>query len=227
MRADATDLPDARSAVLVLHLQEGQDYMDGFDQATLDFYNETSATYVASGPGGASRHLGAFLAALPDRARILELGCGGGRDAEAMIAAGHSVEPTDGSTSIAREAEARLGIPVRVMRFQDLDADQAYDAVWANASLLHVPRSGLPDVLTRIRSALKPGGLHYASYKGGGAEGRDSFGRYFNYLSLQQMLDMYARSGPWEILSTEEYMGGGYQSNVPGPWVAIVARRPL
>jgi cyclopropane fatty-acyl-phospholipid synthase-like methyltransferase len=44
-------------------------------------------------------------------ARILELGCGGGRDAEAMVAAGFEVDPTDGTPEIARKAEERLGKP--------------------------------------------------------------------------------------------------------------------
>jgi SAM-dependent methyltransferase len=196
------------------------------DEKTLQFYSEFAPTYVASGAGGASRHLPGFLESLPARSRILELGCGGGRDAAAMIAAGHHVDPTDGVPEIARQAEELLQIPVRVMRFEELDAFEVYDAVWANASLLHVPRSALPSILTKIRDALKPGGLHHATYKGGGQEGRDRHGRYFNYLSPDELVQMYEHSGRWEILSVREYLGGGYDPGVQGPWVAIMARKP-
>jgi SAM-dependent methyltransferase len=195
------------------------------DPATLRFYAETAETYIANGPGGASRRLAAFLELLPRGACILELGCGGGRDAEAMLAQGFEVEPTDGTPEIARQAEARLGRPVRVMRFGELEAIAAYDAVWANASLLHVPRESLPDVLGRIFRALKPGGVHGATYKGGGREGRDSHGRYFSYLSRDELLDVYERSAPWTVESVLEYVGGGYEGT-HGPWVAITARRP-
>ena len=195
------------------------------DPATLHFYSRTAETYAASGPGGASRGLPGFLEQLPEGARILELGCGGGRDAEAMLARGFEVEPTDGTAEIARQAEARLGRPVRVMRFGELEADREYDAVWANASLLHVPRESLPGVLGRVFRALKPGGVHGATYKGGGREGRDSHGRYFNYLSRDELLEVYARSAPWIVVSSLDYVGGGYE-NTQGPWVAITARRP-
>ena len=57
----------------------------------------------------------------------------------------------------------------------------AYDGVWASACLLHVPRDELAGVLARIHRALKPEGLFYASYKVGHGDGRDSFGRYYNY----------------------------------------------
>jgi SAM-dependent methyltransferase len=92
-----------------------------------------------------------------------------------MIAAGFDVDPTDGTPEIARKAEERLGRRVRVMCFDELDALEVYDAIWASASLLHVLRSSLPQILALIFKALKPGGLHFASYKGGDAEGRDRF----------------------------------------------------
>ena len=60
-------------------------------------------------------------------------------------------------------------------------ADAAFDGVWANACLLHVPRTALPGILAKVQRALRPGGVFYASYKAGEAEGRDRFGRFFNY----------------------------------------------
>ena len=195
-----------------------------YDEATLRFYSEEAPVYVASGKGGVNRHLHAFLDRLPAGARILELGCGGGRDCEAMLERGFDVDPTEGVREMARKAEERLGIPVRVMRFDELDADEAYDGVWASASLLHVPRSVLPTVLTRVRKALRPGGLHYASYKSGGAEGRDRFGRYFNYLMLDEALSAHDASGAWNVVEAEEYVGGGYEGGT-GPWIHLTLQR--
>ena len=195
------------------------------DLATLRFYAESAEVYCAGGPGGVSRNLHSFLQRLQPGARILELGCGGGRDAEAMIAAGFKVDPTDGTPEIARKAEERLGQAVRVMRFDELAAVETYDPVWANASLLHVPRSSLPQVLALVSRALKPGGLHCASYKGGDIEGRDNHGRYFNFLSRDELIDSYNRFAPWEIEALIEYIGGGYEGK-QGPWIAITVRKP-
>ena len=194
------------------------------DPATLRFYDREAPVYAASGPGGTSRHLAGFLARLRPGARVLELGCGGGTDAAAMLAAGFDVDPTDGSPALAVEASRRLGRPARVLRFDELEVESAYDAVWAAACLLHVPRAGLPDILARAHRALRPGGLHLASYKTGVAEGRDHFGRLFNRLSADELVGLY-EAGGWAVVAVDVYAGSGYDG-VPTPWAAITARRP-
>jgi aminoglycoside phosphotransferase (APT) family kinase protein len=83
----------------------------------------------------------------------------------------------------------------------------------------------LPQILARVARALKPGGLHFASSKGGDTEGRDDHGRYFNFLSREELIATYNRSAPWEIESIIEYIGGGYEGR-QGPWLAITVRKP-
>ena len=61
--------------------------------------------------------------------------------------------------------------------------------------------------------------------QGGGAEGRDRYGRYFNYLSREDVTEAYRKSGPWEVVSVTESLGGGYDGQ-QGPWVAVTVRRP-
>ncbi|AJP72648.1 class I SAM-dependent methyltransferase [Sphingomonas hengshuiensis] len=197
-----------------------------YDQATLDFYAEHAPAYVANGKARVSRFLEDFMRALPPGAHVLELGCGSGRDAEALIAHGFAVDPTDGIPAMAALAEQRLGRPVRVLRFDALSAIRAYDAVWANASLLHVPMAALCDVLALIFRALKPGGLHFANYKVGGGAGRDSLGRYFNYPDRAALAEVYARSAQWDGVSMVGYLGGGYEGGA-APWTAVTARRPI
>ncbi len=194
------------------------------DRATLRFYAETAQTYSASGASGANRNLAGFLEKLKPGSRILELGCGSGRDAEAMIAAGFKVEPTDGVAEIARAAQARLNRPVRIMPFDELDAVEVYDGIWASASLLHVPRGGLSDVLALIFKALKPGGLHFASYKTGNGAGRDEHGRYFNFPSRDELLELYRRSASWKTESVQEYSGDSF-GGMQMPWIAITMRK--
>jgi SAM-dependent methyltransferase len=141
-----------------------------------------------------------------------------------MLERGFDVDPTDGVPEMTRKAEARIGRPVRAMRFDELDSSEEYDAVWASASLLHVPRAGLPAILSLVHRALRPGGLHYASFKAGGQDGRDRRGRYFNYLTLEEAKAAYASSGEWSIISAEEYVGGGHEG-ANWPWVAITLQR--
>ena len=79
---------------------------------------------------------------------------------------------------MAAEASRRLRRPVKTLLFHDLDKTEAYDGVWANACLLHLPRPELAQVLALIWRALRPGGHFYASYKAGDADGRDVLNRY-------------------------------------------------
>src|SRR5690606_39576913 len=90
-----------------------------------------------------------------------------GRDAEYAISRGFDVHPSDGSPNMARLAGERLGFDVPVLRFSELEAVEAFDAVWCQATLLHLAEDELPAVVTGIHQALRPGGLHWASFKGG------------------------------------------------------------
>lgn len=194
------------------------------DRATLDFYAAQAATYSAQISTATDHDLSAFLAQLPAQSRILELGCGSGRDAATMLAQGYLVEPTDGSPEMTRQAEARLRCSVRVLPFDRLLAVAAYEGVWANACLLHVQRAELTGVLARVHRALAPGGLFYASYKAGHAEGRDKFGRYYNYPSADEVAATYSAAAAWQDVTIAESAGAGYDG-VPARWLAVWARR--
>jgi SAM-dependent methyltransferase len=195
------------------------------DEETLRFYMREAATYATSGKKGPHSRLAAFMQALPEGAHVLELGCGSGRDAEAMVACGLDVDPTDGTPAMAAEAENRLRRRVRILRFDQLADIGRYDGIWANASLLHVPRDGLDAILARVFRALKPGGLHAATFKSGDNRGgRDSFGRYYNYPDRAGLTDAYSRAGPWASVSLAQYEGGGYDG-VKTPWLSVTARR--
>ncbi len=196
--------------------------MTGFDPQTLEFYANQAGPYLTRRSESADPAVADFLELLAPGARILELGCGGGAEAAYMIAKGFDVEPTEGVAEMAVQAELRLGRPVRVMRFDELNAIEKYDAVVANASLLHVPVADLAAVLSRIWRALKPGGLHFATYKTAATEGRDEHGRYYNYLSRDEAETRYRSAGHWTSLAYDEYSGVGYFSK-PATWLKVVA----
>lgn len=109
------------------------------DDPTLRFYAENAAVYAEHVMTPTGARLNAFLALVPAGGKILELGCGNGRDAAHMLSLGFDVDATDGTPELAAEAERRIGRPVRILRFEHLDANATYDGVWACASLLHAP----------------------------------------------------------------------------------------
>jgi len=193
------------------------------DEATLAFYDREAPSYTMNFAQGPSHWLDAFLDRLEEDSHILELGCGGGRDAARMIERGFVVDMTDGSSGMAKKARERTGKEVRLLRFGELDAIDAYDAVWAHASLHHQPLAGLGDVLTRIHAATRPGGLFFANYKLGDGDARDRFGRLYNFSPRQYLLDLYRTAG-WELDEVIDYRDGGLDK-VERDWIAITARR--
>lgn len=190
---------------------------------TTSFYDDNAETYAARDRKPPTARLDAFLAALPEKARILELGCGGGQDCAYMLSKGFDVTPTDGSAELARQAEKLIGRPVKIMRFEELSAHEEFDGVWAEASLLHVPRADLPGILTLIRSALKQDGVFHASFKAGTTEGHDSFGRYYNYPSMEWLQELFDTGG-WKDISINEVDGGGYDGK-PTRWLHLATRK--
>ncbi|WP_112664535.1 class I SAM-dependent methyltransferase [Microvirga flavescens] len=191
------------------------------DSRTLNFYAAEAEAYTSRERPAELAVLERFLALVPAGGAILELGCGGGQDSETMIAAGYDVTPTDGSPEIALQAEKRLGRPVAVLRFEDLNEDARYDGVFAHACLLHVPRAGLPGIIACIHKALKPGGIFFASFKAGTREGHDAFGRYFNYPSEDWLRSTYG-AFEWQAFNIEAKVGGGYDGK-PTDWLHVTA----
>ena len=194
------------------------------DRKTLGFYAQEADVYTARGRQPDLRHIEAFLALLPAGAGILELGCGAGQDSEFMIARGFKVRPTDGTPEIAAAAERRLGIPVATLLFGDLREEATCDGIWANACLLHVPRADLAGVLARIHAALKKGGVFYASFKSGQADGRDKFDRYYNYPSEAWLRDAYGLL-PWSSVTMVTDSGIGYDQKSTD-WLHVTAIKP-
>lgn len=196
------------------------------DDKTLAFYAAHAADYVRHGTDQPNLRLQRFLDKLPEAARILELGSGSGRDAAAMLARGFDVQATDASPELAAEAEKRLGRPVAILRFDQLDVQADYDAVWAKASLLHAPAAELSADLRRIHAALRPGGLFTASFKAGTGEGRDSLGRYYNYPAPKTLLAHYAAAAAaaWSSVELETVNGSGYD-RLPTQWLWVTVRR--
>lgn len=193
------------------------------DDETLRFYADHAAAYALHRTRPSGGQLDAFLAALSKGARVLELGCGNGMDAAYMLAQGFDVDATDGTPALVAEAQKRIGGAARLMLFDDLEAQASYDGVWACACLLHVEAASLPDILARVRRALRPGGIFVASFKGGAGEGRDQLGRYYNYPSAEA-LDAAYRAAGWTDITLKSKMGSGYDA-LPTEWFWISARR--
>lgn len=111
-----------------------------------------------------------FLKYTPGKGRILDAGCGVGRDSRFFLSRGYEVTAFDGSLEMVKLASDLLGKEVRHMFFREMSFSGEFDAIWANASLLHVPYEELREVIEKISKALAPSGIFYASFKYGDCE---------------------------------------------------------
>ena len=193
------------------------------DAATIDYYQANAPHYTLSFGQAPSRHLDAFLDRLAPGASVLELGCGAGRDSARIAERGFALDATDGTPAMVHKANERFDIAARVMRFDELDAKETYDAVWAHACLLHVARADLPGVLASVHAALRENGLHFANYKLGIAEGRDPLGRLTN-LPDEEWLEQTYRAAGFAILATQRYRGKG-ADGIQRDWYALTLRK--
>lgn len=189
----------------------------------VEYYNINAESFFA-GTVNADMSLwrDKFAAYIPNGGRILDAGCGSGRDSHAFMQHGYSVVAFDASSEMCRMASELIGQDVLQMRFDEMAFEDEFDGIWACASLLHVPTDDLPDILGKVRNALKTQGILYISFKYGEGtkiRGERSFSD-FTEASVRVMLDQ----AEFDILEC------GVTSDIrPGradeKWVNVIARK--
>lgn len=159
---------------------------------TIDYYNKNVQSFIDGTVSvDFTRIQNIFLELLPKDARILDLGCGSGRDTKYFLDCGYQVDAIDGSMELCRAASEYTGIHVKQMLFQELTEVEKYDGIWACASILHVKKAELPDIIRKMSLATKENGIIYVSFKYGDYEGERN-GRYFTDMTEISMKELLA-----------------------------------
>jgi len=154
---------------------------------------------------------------------ILDLGCGPGRDLKTFSDLGHRAIGLEGVPRFAEMAREYSGCEVWEQNFIELELPpSAFDGVFANAALFHVPRTALPRVLQVISTSLKPGGVLFTSNPHGNDHEGWNRGRYGSFHSLQTWRSYLERAGFEEI--THYYRPAGLPREQQ-PWLAVAARK--
>lgn len=166
--------------------------MDSGTEQTLGYYNKNAAGFVESTVDVEFGELQErFARMLPEGGRILDLGCGSGRDSLAFVNSGFVVDAVDGSEAMVKAASELTGLSVAHALFNKHEPAGEYDGIWACSSLLHVPMSDLAPIIGKYAGHLKSGGVFYMSFKLGDFEGMRN-GRWFTDLdeeSFSELID--------------------------------------
>jgi SAM-dependent methyltransferase len=194
------------------------------DRETLALYDARAAEYAdrVDTPEPSPR-LAAFIAALPEGGRALDLGCGPGASAAAMTAAGLEVDALDASAGMVALARDRHGVPARLGTFEEVDTTRCYHGIWANFSLLHAPRADMPGHLARLHAALAPGGLLHVGLKTGEGARRDSLGRLYTYYAEAEIAGLLETAG-LGVVDRETGRERGFDGE-EADWIVLWARK--
>ncbi len=157
-----------------------------------------------------------FVRLLPSGGKILDLGCGSGRDSLAFMKMGFDVVPVDGSEGMCHEAEKNTGLKVRRLLFEDLDYENEFDGVWACSSLLHLRSVRIPTVLGLIRRSLRQDGIFFTCFKKGDFEDLRPDGRYYTDMEYDVFRSVLLSSGfePLEIWESDGSAGETWLNSI-------------
>lgn len=159
-----------------------------------------------------------FLKYVKKGGHILDAGCGCGRDVEYFQKQGYEVTAFDASIEMVRIATKITGREISCRTFGDVNEIQQYDGIWANNSLLHLPKKRLFYSIDKLCRALKPGGVLFMSFKKGDFEGFEE-GRYYTYMDEETLEEMLKPLEDIERVEAWTEVEEGH------PWLQMIIRK--
>ena len=165
------------------------------DAQTLAVYDVKIDDYLRLTQAPPSKSLLAFIKAIPEGGRVLDLGCGPGFAAAEMARHGCNVEAIDGSAEMVAAASKPPGVIARQATFNDLPAQATYYGIYANFSLLHAKRADFNRHIQACHAALLPGGIFHLAMKLGTGAKRDALGRFYTYYTAEELKQILTQTG--------------------------------
>jgi len=199
---------------------------DQISALTLAHYEQRAEAFRAgTRDHDVSQNIDALLRHIttPPPFSLLDFGCGPGRDLQTFKQLGHNVIGLEGASGFTQMAREDSGCEVWQQDFLKLELpDQRFDGIFANASLFHIPRRELPQVLRQLHATLKPGGVLFSSNPRGNNEEGWNHGRYGAYHDLETWRRYLTAAGFEEL---EHYYRPPGLPREQQPWLASVWRR--
>ena len=155
---------------------------------TINYYDEHASQYFDStSQVDLAMLYKEFLEYIPIGGRIMDLGCGSGRDVKWFRDHGYDAHGLDASEELVKIACNQLDIPVEAGLIEEWIADETFDGIWCCASLMHLDDISFDRFLSNLRFSLRPGGALFISVKEGIESGVSEDGRYFRDFSEETL----------------------------------------
>ena len=193
-------------------------------QKTIDYYDDDFNSGFAARTATTEEvrpFYDAILPLLKPGDKILDFGCGTGRDSLFFESAGFDVIAWDASDTMCQMA-ADSGVKNVVKKtFMELDAECEFDLVWAYASLLHCATKDLPQIFNLVYMSLKQYGKFFVCFKYGEFEGERN-GRLFNDFTEEKLYKLLKDCNnfiPHKIWTTDDVRT---KQNRSGKWLNAI-----
>lgn len=190
--------------------------LEYYDTNAQEFYNSTVNVDM-------SNHYQRFLKYLQTGNKVLDFGCGSGRDSRKFLDMGYQVTSIDGSSQLCEIASQLIGQEVIRIDFRDVEYSNEFHGIWACASVLHVQESELSNILSIMKKALITNGVIYISFKYGIFSGERN-GRYFNDMTEEKLAEVLKECAELEIVET--WITGDVRENRHNEmWLNVILRK--
>lgn len=194
------------------------------DKASISYYDANAQEYCNKSMHAESSNLYyPFLRCLSQGKHILDAGCGCGRDTKHFLSLGYQVTAIDASEAMVKFSSELTGQKNLQLDFRDLPFKETFDGIWSFASLLHISKDEIDEVVYQFTQALREEGVWYMSFKEGEGEQFDGSRLFNNYTksSLKNLLTRHPVLNIMEIWYSSDCIGRSQQ------WVnALVRKRP-
>jgi len=203
---------------------------------TIETYNMTALSYERNGIGlSTEEELGKFKALLRSNARILDAGCGFGRELLYFTKHGfdtYGIDASEELLKLARKRAPKANIQLVDLRSKLPFGNNFFDGIWARNSLHHLESKDLKNALSEIRRILKPNGIFLSEWKEGQGEiiAKEEFvenkERFFNLKMSKEIFKLTEEAG-FEVIEdyiynwSERYGGKRDYSN----FAVIIAKK--
>lgn len=148
---------------------------------TQKFYSENAWTFFENTLDSNMKSIYKnFEKNLKPKDKILDLGCGSGRDSIYFKNKGFKVVSIDYSKELCKIAKEKLNLDIVCMDMRDIHYSNEFNGIWACASLLHIEKKEILELLETCYNSLQDKGIMYLSFKQGQGE-REIEKRFFNF----------------------------------------------
>lgn len=190
---------------------------------SIEFYDNNAASFFkATSEANMSEQYSKFISSIPKGGKILDVGCGSGRDSRAFSNMGFDVTAIDGSSELCKLASDFTGLNVRHMLFEDISWIGEFDGVWACASLLFIPKPKLPFIIQKIANSMKIGAAMYSSFKYGEGylDDGDKIYTMLNEKSVEEVFGAVA-----DLKLKDVYCSSDVRSGNGTKWINILCKK--